>query len=128
MQALANAAGDLILVSNEVGMGIVSQGVISCWFVDEAGRLNQAVAANCERALWVAAGLPLVLKDSIEEYSVERPHMLSGLSITTLVLLVLAGVALDMLMGEMRHWHPLVGFGNLANLLERKLNSRKPVD
>jgi adenosylcobinamide kinase/adenosylcobinamide-phosphate guanylyltransferase len=56
---------DLVLVSNEVGMGIVPGGAISRCFVDEAGRLNQAVAALCDRALWVAAGLPLVLKDDI---------------------------------------------------------------
>jgi adenosylcobinamide kinase/adenosylcobinamide-phosphate guanylyltransferase len=62
LQALQNAAGDVILVSNEVGMGIVPQGAISRWFVDEAGRLNQAVAAACERAVFVAAGLPLLLK------------------------------------------------------------------
>lgn len=62
LQSLEQAAGDVILVSNEVGMGVIPQGAISRWFVDEAGRLNQAVAARCERALWVAAGLPLVLK------------------------------------------------------------------
>lgn len=60
--ALAHAAGEVILVSNEVGMGIVPQGALARWFVDEAGRLNQAVAARCERALWVVAGLPLALK------------------------------------------------------------------
>jgi len=54
--------GDLILVSNEVGMGIVPWGAISRSFVDEAGRLNQAVAARADRAVLVAAGLPLVLK------------------------------------------------------------------
>jgi adenosylcobinamide kinase / adenosylcobinamide-phosphate guanylyltransferase len=62
LQALEQAVGDVILVSNEVGMGIVPQGAVSRWFVDEAGRLNQSVAARCERAVWVAAGLPLVLK------------------------------------------------------------------
>lgn len=62
LQALEQAAGDVILVSNEVGMGIVPQGAVSRWFVDEAGRLNQAIAARCERAIWVAAGLPLMLK------------------------------------------------------------------
>jgi len=54
--------GDLILVSNEVGMGIVPWCAISRSFVDEAGRLNQAVAARADRAVLVAAGLPLVLK------------------------------------------------------------------
>lgn len=60
--ALAQAAGDVVLVSNEVGQGIVPQGAVSRWFVDEAGRLNQAVAACCERAVLVVAGLPLTLK------------------------------------------------------------------
>jgi adenosylcobinamide kinase/adenosylcobinamide-phosphate guanylyltransferase len=43
-------------------MGIVPQGAVSRWFVDEAGRLNQAAAAACERALFIVAGLPVVLK------------------------------------------------------------------
>jgi len=55
-------AGDVIFVSNEVGMGIVPYGAISRAFVDEAGRLNQDVAARCDRVLFVAAGLPLALK------------------------------------------------------------------
>lgn len=62
LQALSQAPGDIVLVSNEVGMGIVPQGAISRWFVDEAGRLNQAVAAICDRVQFVAAGLPLTLK------------------------------------------------------------------
>ena len=53
---------DLVLVSNEVGMGIVPYGAISRCFSDEAGRLNQAVAAICDKAVFVAAGLPLHLK------------------------------------------------------------------
>lgn len=62
LDALRDAAGDIILVSNEVGMGIVPQGAISRWFVDEAGRLNQAVAARSHRAVFVVAGLPMMLK------------------------------------------------------------------
>lgn len=62
LHALEQASGSLIIVSNEVGMGVVPQGAISRWFVDEAGRLNQAVAARADRAIWIAAGLPLVLK------------------------------------------------------------------
>jgi adenosylcobinamide kinase/adenosylcobinamide-phosphate guanylyltransferase len=58
------AAGEVIFVSNEVGMGIVPVGAVSRAFVDEAGRLNQDVAARCERVLFVAAGLPLALKGS----------------------------------------------------------------
>lgn len=64
LAALKEAQGTVILVSNEVGMGIVPQGAVSRWFVDEAGRLNQAVAAICERVQWVAAGLPLNFKDA----------------------------------------------------------------
>jgi adenosylcobinamide kinase/adenosylcobinamide-phosphate guanylyltransferase len=56
------AAGDVIFVSNEVGMGIVPYGAVSRAYADEAGRLNQDVAARCERVLFVAAGLPLTLK------------------------------------------------------------------
>ena len=62
LQALSKIEGDVILVSNEVGMGIVPNGAISRRFTDEAGRLNQAVAARCEHVMLVAAGLPLVLK------------------------------------------------------------------
>jgi adenosylcobinamide kinase / adenosylcobinamide-phosphate guanylyltransferase len=62
LKVLAQAPGEIVLVANEVGLGIVPQGAISRWFMDEAGRLNQAVAALCERVQFVAAGLPLSLK------------------------------------------------------------------
>ena len=62
LDALENAGGDLVIVSNEVGMGIVPWGALSRSFTDEAGRLNQAVAALCEHAVFVLAGLPLALK------------------------------------------------------------------
>ena len=48
--------------------------------------------------------------------------MLTGLPPLTLALLMAAGVALDLLLGEARRWHPLVGFGNLALWLELRLN------
>jgi adenosylcobinamide kinase/adenosylcobinamide-phosphate guanylyltransferase len=60
----AGPTGDIVFVSNEVGMGIVPWGAVSRCFADEAGRLNQAVAARADRAVLVAAGLPLVLKGS----------------------------------------------------------------
>jgi adenosylcobinamide kinase/adenosylcobinamide-phosphate guanylyltransferase len=62
LAVLAEPGGDVVLVSNEVGMGIVPWGAVSRSFADEAGRLNQAVAAVCDRAVLIAAGLPLVLK------------------------------------------------------------------
>ncbi|MBC3886589.1 bifunctional adenosylcobinamide kinase/adenosylcobinamide-phosphate guanylyltransferase [Undibacterium griseum] len=64
LDALAQAPGEVILVSNEVGMGIVPMGAVSRWFTDEAGWLNQALASCSERVIWVAAGLPLYLKNA----------------------------------------------------------------
>lgn len=55
--------GQVLLVSNEVGLGVVPMGELSRRFVDEAGRLHQALAVRCERVLFVAAGLPLTLKN-----------------------------------------------------------------
>ncbi len=60
---LPSLPGHIILVSNELGMGIVPLGELSRRFVDEAGWLNQAVAKHCQRVTFVAAGLPLILKE-----------------------------------------------------------------
>ena len=62
LDELAADRGDVVLVSNEVGMGIVPWGAVSRSYADEAGRLNQSVAAVCDRVAFVAAGLPLMLK------------------------------------------------------------------
>jgi adenosylcobinamide-phosphate synthase len=48
--------------------------------------------------------------------------MLMGLGAAAIALLLAAGVALDLLLGETPRWHPLVGFGKLANAIERRLN------
>jgi adenosylcobinamide-phosphate synthase len=48
--------------------------------------------------------------------------VLSGLTLVQVALLLLAGVLLDVLLGEARRWHPLVGFGNLASRIERFAN------
>ena len=48
--------------------------------------------------------------------------MLTGLSFSSIALLLMAGIALDLLLGETRRWHPLVGFGKLASLIERRHN------
>ena len=62
--AIDNAPGPLILVGNEIGLGVIPMGRETRAFVDALGRLNQDVAAACERVTFMAAGLPLTLKDS----------------------------------------------------------------
>ncbi|WP_447765168.1 bifunctional adenosylcobinamide kinase/adenosylcobinamide-phosphate guanylyltransferase [Sphingopyxis panaciterrae] len=62
VDALDRAAGPVILVSNEVGLGIVPDNALARRFRDAAGRMNQAVAAAAQRVSFVAAGLPLRLK------------------------------------------------------------------
>ena len=60
--ALRDASGPVVLVANEVGMGLVPETPLGREFRDAAGRLNQAVAAIAARVVFIAAGLPLVLK------------------------------------------------------------------
>ena len=55
--------GPAILVSNEVGLGIVPDNALARDFRDRAGRLNQMVAEMADRVVFVAAGLPLTIKD-----------------------------------------------------------------
>lgn len=62
LAALTSLPGKILLVSNEVGMGIVPVGEINRQFQDEAGRLNQGVAALSDEVMFMAAGLPLRLK------------------------------------------------------------------
>lgn len=62
LETLPKLQGEIILVSNEVGMGIVPLGAINRQFQDEQGRLNQAIAQLADKVTFIAAGLPLKLK------------------------------------------------------------------
>ncbi|MBK9237647.1 MAG: bifunctional adenosylcobinamide kinase/adenosylcobinamide-phosphate guanylyltransferase [Rhodoferax sp.] len=63
LQALRKTSGPVVLVSNEIGLGLIPMGREVRDFVDALGQLNQAVAGVCERVTLMAAGLPLILKD-----------------------------------------------------------------
>jgi len=62
VDALSKRVAPAVLVSNEVGLGIVPENALARAFRDEAGRLNQKIAAIADRVVFVAAGLPLTLK------------------------------------------------------------------
>jgi adenosylcobinamide kinase/adenosylcobinamide-phosphate guanylyltransferase len=60
--ALARIKGRLVIVANEVGLGIVPDNVLARRFRDEAGRANQAIAEAADEVVFIAAGLPMMLK------------------------------------------------------------------
>ncbi len=60
--ALAECKGRVIMVSNEVGLGVVAADAMTRRFVDEAGFLHQALAQICDSVVLVTAGLPQRLK------------------------------------------------------------------
>jgi adenosylcobinamide kinase/adenosylcobinamide-phosphate guanylyltransferase len=62
VEVIQSAAGSLLLVTNEVGCGVVPENKLARQFRDLAGSTHQAVAAVAERVVWVAAGIPLTLK------------------------------------------------------------------
>jgi adenosylcobinamide kinase/adenosylcobinamide-phosphate guanylyltransferase len=64
LAALSPLPGRILLVSNEVGWGIVPENALARRFRDEQGRLNQRIAALADEVTLVAAGLPLSLKSS----------------------------------------------------------------
>ncbi|AMB85902.1 bifunctional adenosylcobinamide kinase/adenosylcobinamide-phosphate guanylyltransferase [Pseudomonas agarici] len=62
LDCLAELPGEIILVSNESGLGVVPLGQLTRRYVDEAGWLHQALAERCQRVVLTVAGLPLTLK------------------------------------------------------------------
>lgn len=62
IDALKQYQGTLILVTNEVGSGVVPMGELSRRFCDEAGWMNQTLARHCDRVIQCIVGLPNVLK------------------------------------------------------------------
>lgn len=67
LEALHRRSAKTVLVSNEVGMGIVPDHALGRRFRDAAGVLHQRIAAEAERVLFVAAGLPIALKGTLNE-------------------------------------------------------------
>ena len=61
-RVVKNYSGQLLLVSNEVGSGIVPMGELSRQFQDLSGLMNQTIAGVCDKATLAVAGMPLVLK------------------------------------------------------------------
>jgi len=62
LEAITQAPGPLVLVGNEIGLGVIPLGREVRAFVDALGSLNQQVAQRCQRVTLMAAGLPLALK------------------------------------------------------------------
>lgn len=64
LQAIERCPGPLVLVGNEIGLGVIPLGREVRAFVDALGQLNQQVAARCERVTLMVAGLPVTIKDA----------------------------------------------------------------
>ncbi|BBB29779.1 bifunctional adenosylcobinamide kinase/adenosylcobinamide-phosphate guanylyltransferase [Neptunomonas japonica] len=62
VDALSNVKGDVILVSNETGMGVVPMGELTRRYCDEAGWLHQEIAALADQVVLMVAGIPVVIK------------------------------------------------------------------
>ncbi len=63
--AVKTAAGAIVLVSNEVGAGIVPENRLARLYRDLAGWANQSLAAACDRVDWTVAGIPVTIKPSL---------------------------------------------------------------
>ncbi len=62
VQAVSQASGPVVIVSNEIGLGVIPMGKDVRVYVDALGRLNQRIASVCDSATLMVAGMPLSLK------------------------------------------------------------------
>ncbi|MEK9751998.1 MAG: bifunctional adenosylcobinamide kinase/adenosylcobinamide-phosphate guanylyltransferase [Rhodospirillaceae bacterium] len=62
-EALNQSPGPVVMVSNEIGLGVIPENQLSRLFVDLQGQVNQLAAQAATRVVFVAAGLPLIMKD-----------------------------------------------------------------
>ena len=66
-EALNKTSGPVVMVSNEIGLGVMPENDLSRLFVDLQGNVNQVAAQASDRVIFVTAGLPLVMKDQRSE-------------------------------------------------------------
>ena len=63
LDTLERIAGPVVMVSNEIGLGVIPETELSRLFVDLQGDINQAVAKVSDHVIFVAAGLPIMMKN-----------------------------------------------------------------
>lgn len=80
LEAREAGGAECMLVSNEIGLGVVPADALSRRYVDELGRLNQAVAARADRVVMTVAGLPCWLKGSALPAASPPPELGPGLT------------------------------------------------
>jgi len=73
LAACAVAPGPLVLVGNEVGLGIVPDNALARRFRDAAGRLHQRLAAQADRVVFMVAGLPMIVKPQTSPFAPGDP-------------------------------------------------------
>ncbi len=66
VDAVESADGSVVLVSNEVGTGIVPENQLARVYRDLIGSVNQAIASSADRVVWVVAGIAVNIKPIIK--------------------------------------------------------------
>ncbi|MBI5554860.1 MAG: bifunctional adenosylcobinamide kinase/adenosylcobinamide-phosphate guanylyltransferase [Elusimicrobia bacterium] len=73
LKILTKIKANSIIVSNEVGLGLVPENKLARDFRDIAGRMNQIVAGKSNEVFFLAAGIPLKIKSNINDQPTEKP-------------------------------------------------------